>query len=241
MAHYNILAENFDESWAFERQYEEAFGKDLVPIMGLKEGDEFADIGGGTGEWTLAILKESGLGKERTVVVDPFPEMLTVAEQKRGLKTCCLGAEEYVKTASIDKVLMKEVVHHIEDLDTYLVNLYKALRPKGRAVIITRPTRTEFPFFEAAHGTFADSQPDKSVYTTAAEKAGFSVKVEDRPYPVVIKRDVWYKMLRSRFMSTLRDFTEEEVEAGIADLDRSTAGQDFHFNEIFVVITMEKK
>ena len=50
-------------------------------------------------------------------------------------------------------------------------------------------------------------------------KANFEVEVSEEKIYVGLKKSRWYEMLRGRFQSTLSEFTDEEIEDGINELE----------------------
>ena len=58
-------------------------------------------------------------------------------------------------------------------------------------------------------------------YVDVLKVSGFS-RVEVRKEKLVhdLRKSEWYAMLRSRFFSNLHSFTEQEMEDGIAELER---------------------
>jgi SAM-dependent methyltransferase len=107
----------------------------LAPLRAALAGApglRLADIGGGTGNYSLA-LQEDGW---EPVVIDRSPEMLTHASSK-GLATmtadakCLPLAEE-----SFDAAMLVSMLHHVDDRASVLDEARRILRRHGRLVLM---------------------------------------------------------------------------------------------------------
>jgi demethylmenaquinone methyltransferase/2-methoxy-6-polyprenyl-1,4-benzoquinol methylase len=94
-------------------------------------GRRLADIGGGTGNYALALKREGW----EPVVVDRSAEMLARAAAK-GLETVAANAQQLpFEDESFDAATMISMLHHVEDRDTALAEGRRILRPGGRLVL----------------------------------------------------------------------------------------------------------
>ena len=76
-------------------------------------GDRLADIGGGTGNYALALEREGW----QPVVIDRSPEMLALAAQK-GLATVAAAAEQLsIADESFDAAILVSMLHHEKVLE----------------------------------------------------------------------------------------------------------------------------
>lgn len=95
-------------------------------------GRRLADIGGGTGNYALALEREGW----EPVVVDRSPGMLARAAAK-GLETIEADAQRLpFEDASFDAVTMISMLHHVADRRAALAEARRILRPRGRLVIV---------------------------------------------------------------------------------------------------------
>jgi len=106
----------------------------LGPLRwGLKgaPGRRLADVGGGTGNYALALKQEGW----EPVVVDRSPDMLSHAAAK-GLETVLADAQRLpFADASFDAVTMISMLHHVEDRRAALAEAKRVLRRSGRLVL----------------------------------------------------------------------------------------------------------
>ena len=128
----------------FERQGREVHDRreDVLKALKISAGDSVADVGVGSGLYTLSLAKAVGpKGKVFGVdVQDYFLEHVEAKAKKAGHDNIT-----FVKAAqrssnldpgSLDLIFICDVFHHVEYPRTYLASLYAALEPGGRMAVI---------------------------------------------------------------------------------------------------------
>jgi predicted methyltransferase len=128
----------------FEREGREVFDhRDaILGELGLREGMAVADVGAGTGLFTLAMAERVGPeGKVYAVDVQAyFLDHIGQKARKQKLENVALVRARQdsagLPKASVDLVLMCDSYHHVEQPAAYLASLKAALRPGGRLVIV---------------------------------------------------------------------------------------------------------
>jgi demethylmenaquinone methyltransferase/2-methoxy-6-polyprenyl-1,4-benzoquinol methylase len=94
-------------------------------------GRRLADIGGGTGNYALALRR----GGWEPVVVDRSAEMLARAAAK-GLETVQADAQRLpLKDETFDAATMISMLHHVEDRGVALAEARRILKPRGRLAL----------------------------------------------------------------------------------------------------------
>lgn len=118
--------------------YDETRGASPSVLRPLREalrgapGRRLADIGGGTGNYALALSREGW----EPIVVDRCAEMLTHATAK-GLETRLEDAHRLpFEDESFDAATMIAMLHHVEDQDAALAEAQRILRPTGRLALM---------------------------------------------------------------------------------------------------------
>ncbi len=114
----------------------------IVQALALRPGMTVADVGAGTGLFTLAFAAAVGQGGH-VYAVDLIPAFLEHIRKK--LKNASITNVTLVQAsdrsaelapASVDLVFMSDAYHHLEYPQHVLANLHAALRPGGALWVI---------------------------------------------------------------------------------------------------------
>ena len=124
-----------------EREYEEQPSR-AITALGIKPGHVVADVGAGSGYYTVRLAKQVGpFG--RVYATDIQPEMIAFLQQR--LARGRIDNVELVQATetnprlpdgTFDLVLMVDVYHELSQPQEVLRRLRRALRPDGRLVLI---------------------------------------------------------------------------------------------------------
>lgn len=240
--HYRDLAGQYNKALFFAEGYRDWKIDLIIKELNIQRHEFVVDLGGGTGLFAQLVHEKAQLQHD-IVCVDMCDDMLEKAKKYPGVSILCADALSFAQREDIayDKLFIKEAVHHFRDRVNIFKGIYRQLAPKGRLLIITRPSQPEFPFFEAALKAFEQSQPDYTIFRKELERAGFCVNVQLRPYPLTLKKARWFEMLRQRFMSNLANFSDEQIEQGIKELEEKYQHKEMlDFTDILVFIVGKK-
>ncbi|MEO5896643.1 MAG: methyltransferase domain-containing protein [Vicinamibacterales bacterium] len=124
-----------------EREQEEAPTK-AVAALKLKPGQVVADIGAGSGYYSMLLAPAVGLAG-KVYATDIQQEMLTLIRQKlaangvRNVETV-LGTvtDPKLPDGSLDLAVMVDVYHELQQPEVFLRALKRTLKPDGRLVLI---------------------------------------------------------------------------------------------------------
>jgi arsenite methyltransferase len=112
----------------------------VVKALGLRPGESVADLGAGSGYFTVRLAKAVG-PSGKVFAVDINPGMLAHIRQRakeEGLKnlTTVLADPHDPKlpARSVDLIFICDTLHHITDRGSYYPLLARALKPGGRLV-----------------------------------------------------------------------------------------------------------
>jgi ubiquinone/menaquinone biosynthesis C-methylase UbiE len=187
-----LIAAVTASGWAWQRSSRNAREKDLIAeTLDLDLGMVVADVGAGSGDWTLDLARRVGdqghvfstevdqrqLRRIRNAVEDAGLENVTVVEGEES----DTGLEE----GCCDAILLRNVYHHFSDPQGMTRSLLASLRPGGLIAIVEFPRRS----MRDEHGIGAEELMDQ---VTAA---GFELvrEIEDWPgsdYCVLFRRPI---------------------------------------------------
>jgi ubiquinone/menaquinone biosynthesis C-methylase UbiE len=162
----------------FESDDREIFAKrkEIVAALELKPGMAVADVGAGTGLFTRLFADQVGPnGKVYAVDIAPgFLDHIAADAAKRGQKqvVTVVGTQDSTNLprASVDLVFLCDVYHHLETPERNLSSIRRALRERGRLVVID---------FDRVEGKSTDFvlkhvRANQHVFRKEIEAAGFT-------------------------------------------------------------------
>jgi demethylmenaquinone methyltransferase/2-methoxy-6-polyprenyl-1,4-benzoquinol methylase len=174
---YSRRAEQYDET----RSASPSFLRALREALKGAPGRRLADIGGGTGNYALALRREGW----EPVVVDRSAEMLAWAAAK-GLEIVHADAQRLpFKDETFDAAMMISMLHHVEDRDAALAEARRILKPRGRLVLkgCTREdaaTLWILDYFPSSRRWFEATHPPQAAILEELPGARlFTLEIED--------------------------------------------------------------
>jgi FkbM family methyltransferase len=114
----------------------------MLDALKIPKGATVADVGAGVGYTSIRLAKR--VGPEGTVLAtDVQPQMLKMLAQNArgaGIKNIkpirCTASDTKLPENAVDLVLMVDVYHESSDPEATLQGVHKALKPKGRLVLV---------------------------------------------------------------------------------------------------------
>ncbi len=151
---------------------------DVVGKLGLKPGDTVADIGAGTGLFSIPLAQKVKPGKVYAVEVDEgLVNHIGEVATEQGMQNVVPIYGDYgdpLLPESVDLAFMNDVLHHIEKRAEYLKTLAGYIKPGGRVAII------EFIPEKGGHRNDPSLQVSQEAATGWMADAGFKA-VEQVP------------------------------------------------------------
>jgi ubiquinone/menaquinone biosynthesis C-methylase UbiE len=122
----------------------------VIAALNLKPGQIVADIGSGTGYFSVRLAKSAAAPKVYGADIEPsMVAYLRERAAKEGLHNVIAvqaSADQANLPEPVDLVLIVDTYHHIGDREAYFRKLGKSLKPGGRVAIIDfKPDSPEGP------------------------------------------------------------------------------------------------
>jgi ubiquinone/menaquinone biosynthesis C-methylase UbiE len=149
----------------------------LVKELHLRPGDRAADLGCGTGAYTIALAREVGdMGQVYAVDVHR-EQLITLAGtlKRQGLlntETLWADIEKGIPidAYSLDAVVMSNVLFQLTNIDQALSHVAKMLKPGGQLLVV------EWSSSHSGIGPHSDHVIDEETAETLVQKHGFRVQ-----------------------------------------------------------------
>jgi len=128
---------------ALEDPKRDAYQKphEVMEALAIKEGEIIADIGAGSGYFTLRLAHHVG-ANGRVYAVDVSPDMIRHLNGRvrdmgaLNVSTILAPPNDPLLPQPVDRFLIVDVWHHVEDQAGYLALMKKGLKPGGQVVMI---------------------------------------------------------------------------------------------------------
>lgn len=173
---------------------------DVIAPLNIKSGNVVVDLGSGAGYFALKLSDAVG-PTGRVIAVDLrrlsllFLRVRAFVQGKRNIQIIVGETDNpHLSTGNVDSVLIANTYHELTDPHAILRHTWRALRPKGRLVIVDRaPPASERPQESLGHHyTTADT------VETDLRKEGFSIidRKDDFIHPP--GDEVWWLIVASK-------------------------------------------
>ena len=133
-------------------------------------------------------------------------------------------AEDFIQHADVEKynkVFFSHCAHLIPDFDATIKALRSRLSPGSRCLLLLFDKDCDLLVWRSAQEAIIGADHIRLV--TAFNKAEFTSTVHKSVViPTHMSKAAWYHKLRKRIFSYFRNFSDEEIEKGIAELEQST-------------------
>ena len=183
------------------------------------------DIGACDGSFAEQIQQKRILqGKHEggIICVDPYPTHTRVL---------AIDGEKYVMSCmedTFDFVICKFMIHFIQDMELFLKNLKRILRPGGQVYVMTLNPTTSFPWSHSFQTGFVRSCLDTVLFESWLDKEKWNWEKERFESTTKLDNENWQQwfidLVRSKGFSNLYQYTDAEIEESIQffmDLCRS--------------------
>ncbi len=149
---------------------------EVVAAMAIREGMVVADVGAGTGYFEPHLSRAVG-ASGRVLALDVEPALVRHMRRRfeaAGLANvearCVASDDPGLAVGSVDRVLIVDTWHHMEDRVRYARRLREALAPAGQLVIVDY-------LVDAERGPPAELRVSPEAVMTELRAAGFAARV----------------------------------------------------------------
>ena len=173
---------NDPEKWAkvFDDPGRDEWQKpaEVVKALGVKPGMIAADLGAGTGYFMAALSQAAGSGGV-VLEIDTEPEMVGYLARRAHreallnvVPVLALYEEPFLPKGRVDRVLIVDTYHHIDDRRAYFSRMRQALAPGGRVAVV------DFHKKPLPVGPPPEHKLEREVVVHEMEQAGYTLADE---------------------------------------------------------------
>tara|TARA_B100001142_G_scaffold14913_1_gene14089 strand:+ start:99 stop:812 length:714 start_codon:yes stop_codon:yes gene_type:complete len=215
-----LRIKNWDnKTWISSAKYIQSFNNFLLKQNKLTKHSKILDIGCGRGKITGSlssklklINKPIGLDIENH---KDFDKRITFKKT---------NAIKYLKNnkKKFDLILIKQTIHffNFKDIKKVLTYSYSSLKVAGIIVILTLDTKNnEIPSFFLMKQKLKQSFKRDNLIWKKLLQLDIKKKITKFNFKVNIKKSIYLKMIKQRYISTLLKFSSFQISNGIKEVD----------------------
>ena len=210
---------NWDnKTWLSSEKYINSFNKFILKQVSLNKHSRILDIGCGRGKILGNLSNRLKLSKK--------PIGLDIENHKDKNKKIIfkkIDALSFVSKTKItfDLILIKQTIHLLKKKQAIkLLSICKdKLNPKGKIIILSLDTkRNEIPTFTLMKKKLLISlNKDEKLFNLILKNRA-KMKVKKFTYEVKILKNKYLQMIKNRYISTLLNFSEEQIKDGVIEI-----------------------
>ena len=215
-----LRIKNWDnKTWISSTKYIQSFINFLLKQKKLTKHSKILDIGCGRGKITGSlssklklINKPIGLDIENH---KDFDKRITFKKT---------NAIKYLKNnkKKFDLILIKQTIHffNLKDIKKVLTYSYSSLKVGGIILILTLDTKNnKIPTFFLMKQKLKQSFKRDNLIWKKLLQLGIKKKITKFNFKVNIKKSIYLKMIKQRYISTLLKFSSFQISNGIKEVD----------------------
>lgn len=235
--HYNKISSIYDDLWFYSPDYVDKISDQIINLLELKIKDIFLDLGCGTGIYAKAINKKINF-ESPIICSDISKKMLEGVKSEPNINSIAIDAIDFSSLGiTVDKILIKELIHHIDNPRDLFSKLSNVMSCNGILLLMLLPPTITYPLFSDAIKLYEERQPHYNKLTNELTDLGFSTTVDFVGYELEISKNKYIEMVRNRYMSLLSNFSDDELEEGILEMEENSKSlSSFKFVDRFSCI-----
>ncbi|MDP0561350.1 MAG: class I SAM-dependent methyltransferase [Candidatus Endonucleobacter sp. (ex Gigantidas childressi)] len=236
---------NWDrESWISSDEYIAHSVKALSECLKITSNSKILDIGCGRAGITIALAEASKV----TTPIEGIDISDTINEAPNCKKVNLLqiDAISYLKEQPDELyhgVILKRMLHCIKEelRKPLLQEVHRCLKKNARALVFIMPPEITIPMFMQGKHTFLQEQLHFQDILNLGQDCLFETETTHFCFNVEIEKQRYFDLLRQRFMSNLRNFSDNEIENGVLEIDRDYPDDVLKFEDLMYIIHLIKK
>jgi cyclopropane fatty-acyl-phospholipid synthase-like methyltransferase len=231
---------NWDnKTWLSSVKYINSFNQFILKQANLDKHSRILDIGCGRGKILGNLSNKLKLSKK--------PLGLDIENHKDKSKKIIfkkIDALSFVSKTKLtfDLILIKQTIHLLKKKQAKkLLSICKnKLNPNGKIIILSLdPKKNEIPTFPLMKEKLRISLNKDEKLFDLIFKNKSKLNVKKFNYEVKILKNKYLQMIRNRYMSTLLNFTDEEIRDGIIDI-KNNYGNLLKFKDRLICFILKK-
>ena len=215
-----LSIKNWDnKTWISSAKYIQSFNNFLLKQKKLTKHSKILDIGCGRGKIMGSLSSKLKLINK--------PVGLDIENHKDFDKRITFkktNAIKYLKNSKkkFDLILIKQTIHffNLKDITKVLTYSYSSLKVAGIIVILTLDTKNnEIPSFFLMKQKLKQSFKRDNLIWKKLLQLDIKKKITKFNFKVNIKKSIYLKMIKQRYISTLLKFSSFQISNGIKEVD----------------------
>ena len=216
----STVIKNWDkENWLSSKNYILKFNKFLLKVNKLDSSSKILDIGCGRGKIIGALSSKLKL-KNKPIGID----LVNHKDKDKRIKFKKSDALSFFdkNENKFDLILIKQTIHLLKmnEIKALLIKIKKHLRPGGKILIFSLNShKNEIPSFKLMRIKLIRSfDKDKKILKLISKIYPEKV-VKYFSYKVKISKKEFINMISRKFISTILDFSKEQIATGINEVN----------------------
>ena len=231
---------NWDnKTWLSSVKYINSFNQFILKQVNLDKHSRILDIGCGRGKILGNLSNKLKLSKK--------PIGLDIENHKDKSKKIIfkkIDALSFVSKTKLtfDLILIKQTIHLLKKKQAKkLLSICKnKLNPNGKIIILSLdPKKNEIPTFSLMKKKLRISLNKDEKLFDLIFKNKSKLNIKKFTYEVKILKNKYLQMIRNRYMSTLLNFTDEELKNGIIEI-KNDYGNLLKFKDRLICFILKK-
>ena len=212
---------NWDnKTWLSSQRYILSFNRFILKQIKLDRNSRVLDIGCGRGKIISNLSNKLKLHNK--------PIGIDIENHKDKSKKIIFEKKDALSFVSktkinFDLILIKQTIHLVKknQINKLLLICKNKLNTNGKIIILSLdPHKNEIPSFDLMKKKLKQSlKRDKSLFQLI-KKFNTNLTVKKFIFNVKISKNKYLQMIKNRYISTLLNFTEKQIQNGLNEIDK---------------------